>query len=67
MEKLTEKLPWDYKKRLLEFVKDNTKLLIMGIEDENFTLSLDHNFSLTSVTAEKTQNMQNFSKDTAFA
>ncbi len=53
MEKLTEKLPWDYKKRLLEFVKDNTKLLIMGIKDENFTLSLDHDFSLTSVTADK--------------
>ncbi len=47
------KLPWDYKKRLMEFVKPNTNLLIMGIEDEKFTLSLDHDFAFTAVTADK--------------
>lgn len=47
------KLPWDYKKRLLEFVKPNTNLLIMGIENEKFTLSLDHDFAFTAVTADK--------------
>ncbi len=47
------KLPWDYTKRLIEFVKPNTNLLIMNIENEEFTLSLDHDFAFTAVTAYK--------------
>ncbi len=55
MSALKENLPWDYRKRLLEFVKPNTNLLIMGIEDEKFTLSLDHDFAFTAVTADKNE------------
>lgn len=51
-----EKLPWNYLKRLLEFLKPHTNLLVMGIEDEKFTLSLGHDFSLTSVTCDTEKN-----------
>lgn len=44
-----EALPWDYRGRLKEFLKKDTRLLRMGAENGAFLLSLRHPFSLTSV------------------
>lgn len=43
-------LPWDYKARLKEFLKADTRLLDMGTGGGEFLLSLEHNYNLTSVT-----------------
>lgn len=42
--------PWDYKKKLQEFIKPETRLLDMGTGGGEFLLSLGHNLKLTSVT-----------------
>ena len=47
---IEEKLPWDYRARLKEFLKPYTRLLDMGTGGGEFLLSLKHPFHLTSVT-----------------
>lgn len=44
------KLPWNYEKRLREFLKPDTALLDMGTGGGEFLLSLCHPYRLTSVT-----------------
>ncbi len=47
---LTEPLPWDYREKVLDFLKPDTRLLDMGTGGGEFLLSLGHTPSLTSVT-----------------
>lgn len=47
---IEEPLEWDYKERLKEFLKPDTKLLDMGTGGGEFLLTLNHPFNLTSVT-----------------
>ena len=43
-------LPWDYKKKVLDFLKPQSVILDMGTGGGEFLLSLRHPFSQTSVT-----------------
>lgn len=45
-----EKLPWDYKRIILNYMKPSDKLLDMGTGGGEFLLSLHHPHELTSVT-----------------
>lgn len=45
-----EKLPWDYKKIILNYLKSDDKLLDIGTGGGEFLLSLDHPYHNTSVT-----------------
>lgn len=54
----TEKLPWDYKKILLSYLKPLDKLLDMGTGGGEFLLTLNHLPNLTSVTESYPPNVQ---------
>ena len=43
-------LPWDYKQKVLDFLKPQSVILDMGTGGGEFLLSLRHPFSQTSVT-----------------
>jgi len=45
-----EKLPWDYREYVLHYLKPNDKLLDMGTGGGEFLMTLEHQFSNTSVT-----------------
>lgn len=45
-----EKLPWDYRKRLNDFLKPESELLDMGTGGGEFLLSLRHPYAQTAVT-----------------
>lgn len=45
-----EKLPWDYRKKLDDFLKPETQLLDMGTGGGEFLLSLRHPYGQTAVT-----------------
>ena len=47
---LTEPLPWDYREKVLDFLKPHTRLLDMGTGGGEFLLSLRHPYGQTSVT-----------------
>lgn len=44
------KLPWDYRAKILDFLKPESRILDMGTGGGEFLLSLRHPFHLTSVT-----------------
>src|SRR5690606_11544784 len=45
-----EDLPWDYKKIVLEYLKDEMNLLDMGTGGGEFLLTLKHPYNKTSIT-----------------
>lgn len=45
-----EPLPWDYRETVLSYLKPNLRLLDMGTGGGEFLLTLNHPYSLTSVT-----------------
>lgn len=47
---IEKKLPWDYKAKVLDFLKPESRILDMGTGGGEFLLSLRHPFHLTSVT-----------------
>ena len=53
-----EKLPWDYKGILLSYLQPSYKLLDMGTGGGEFLLTLNHPYSLTSVTESYPPNVQ---------
>lgn len=53
-----EKLPWDYKGILLSYLQPSYKLLDMGTGGGEFLLTLNHAYSLTSVTESYPANVQ---------
>lgn len=47
---IEEPLPWDYREKVKDFLKPETRLLDMGTGGGEFLLSLRHPYGLTSVT-----------------
>lgn len=53
-----EDLPWDYREKVLAFLKPNTRLLDLGTGGGEFILSLKHDRSLISVTEDYKPNFE---------
>lgn len=55
---VVESLPWDYREKVLDFLKPDTRLLDMGTGGGEFLLSLRHPYALTSATEGWEPNLQ---------
>ena len=53
-----DKLPWDYRQIILDYLKPSDKLLDMGTGGGEFLLTLNHPYNLTSVTEAYPPNVQ---------
>lgn len=52
------KLPWDYRAKVLDFLKPESRILDLGTGGGEFLLSLRHPFALTSVTESYAPNFE---------
>lgn len=53
-----EDTPWDYREKVLAFLKPNTRVLDLGTGGGEFILTLKHKFSLISVTEDYKPNFE---------